>query len=84
MTPSLEDLYAALAAAGTAHHEFETEYLAGVRDEAWAGWYAAYVLGRAGDFTTPTRLARWLEEVPLEGDWAEGAAKLVLSRLGAG
>ena len=30
------------------------------RDERWAGWYAAYVLGRVGDFATPSDLAEWL------------------------
>jgi len=79
--PSLESLTAALRAAGAAHHEFEQHYLRGVRDGAWPGWYAAYVLGRAGDFTAPTALARWLWETPAEGDWASDAAHHVLTRL---
>ena len=52
--PTVQELEQALAAAGFAHHEFETRFLAGVRDEMWPGWYAAYVLGRLGDFAKPT------------------------------
>ena len=46
--------------AGQAHHDYEAHFLRGVRDEHWAGWYAAYVLGRLGDFTTPTMLTQQL------------------------
>ncbi len=28
------------------------------------GFYAAYVLGRFGDFTAPSALSQWLEEAP--------------------
>ena len=73
-TPSREELVKALQAAGTAHHDFETNVLHGVRDEHWAGWYAAYVLGRLGDFVTPSRLSNWLSTAPASSDWAQGAA----------
>ena len=72
--PSQEELRKALAAAGPAHHDYEQNMLSGARDERWAGWYAAYVLGRLGDFAAPTALTRWLEETPGEGDWATAAA----------
>lgn len=73
-----DELVAALTAAGKAHHEFETVTLEGERDELWAGFYAAYVLGRLGDFTSPSRLAGILEAV--DGDpWAEAAADAVLA-----
>jgi hypothetical protein len=78
-----EALVEALRAAGTAHHEYETRFLSGVRDEAWPGWYAAYLLGRLGDFTSPTDLSEWLRDAPYEGDWAEGAASWIVDRLGA-
>lgn len=81
MSPTEIDLKEALAAAGRAHHDFESRYLGGVRDEAWSGWYAAYALGRLGDFALPTDLARWLEAAPTGGDWAGGAARAVLARL---
>ena len=77
--PAAEQLREALAAAGGAHHEYESNYLGGVRDEQWIGWYAAYVLGRLGDFTTPTALTQWLEQVPAEGDWPTNAAAHVLA-----
>jgi hypothetical protein len=55
---------------------------AGVRDEQWAGFYAAYVLGRLGDFATPSSLVGWLERAPSDDDWAESAAEYVLAQLG--
>ena len=79
--PSRDTLVAALQAAGSAHHDYETNHLGGQRDEHWAGWYAAYVLGRTGDFTTPTRLTVCLETVAGD-DWAEAAASAVLDSLG--
>jgi hypothetical protein len=80
--PSPDDLRAALDAAGLAHHEYEQNALDGERDERWAGWYAAYVLGRLGDFAGPTQLGGWLEDVPAREDWAEEAALAVARRLG--
>ena len=82
--PSLEALASALIAAGSAHHESERRFLDGERDEQWPGWYAAYVLGRLGDFTSPSDLSTWLEAAPLADDWAPGAAEYVLDRLRAG
>ena len=76
---SKSQLAEALAAAGSAHHEYETVYLNGVRDRYWAGFYAAFVLGRLGAFAKPTDLTRWLEEAPYESDWASQTADYVLS-----
>jgi hypothetical protein len=43
--PPLEsDLAEVLSAAGSTHHEYEQTAL-GVRDELWAGFYAAFALG---------------------------------------
>ena len=72
----------ALSAAAKAHHDFESNFLRGVRDEEWARWYEAYVLGRLGNFTTPTQLTKSLEDAPLKGDWAENAAVHVVSMIG--
>lgn len=80
--PARQDLEDALAAAGAAHHEYEVNLLGGKRDEQWPGWYAAYVLGRLGDFTSPTSLSRWLEKAPADGDWSVSAAAHVLRQLG--
>jgi len=79
--PGRDELVAALRAAGTAHHDYETNSLNGQRDMHWAGWYAAYVLGRLGEFTTPAQLTAWLESAGGE-DWADAAAAAVLARLG--
>jgi len=80
--PSVESLEAALSAAGSSHHEFETHYLNGMRDELWPGYYAAYVLGRLDDFASPTDLARWLAEVAAASGWSAAAAVHVRSKLG--
>jgi len=82
MQVTRDTVEAALRAAGRAHHGYESNALGGVRDEQWPGWYAAYVLGRLGDFAPPTRLAAWLEAV--EGsDWWGEAAKRVTAELEA-
>ena len=72
------DLVEALQAAGRAHHEFESVALGGERDELWAGFYAAYVLGRLGDFAGPSALAARIEGVDGE-PWAEAAADAILA-----
>ena len=76
--PTQKQLKQALIAAAKAHHEYQTNFLDGVRHSLWAGWYSAYVLGRLGDFTTPTLLTGWLEEVSDEKSWFNKAAEYVL------
>lgn len=71
----------ALAAAGGVHNEYERVVLKGVVDDRWAGFYAAYVLGNVGDFTSVSRLADLLEEVEAADDWAAHAAEHVLTKL---
>jgi len=78
---SLETLENALSAAGESHHDYELNKLSGVRDEQWAGWYSAYVLGRLGDFVSPTTLTNWLEEVSNDENWSALASKYALSKL---
>jgi len=80
--PTKEELAEALRVAGAAHHEYETIVLKGVRHEEWAVFYAAYVLGRLGDFAKPSALTRWLTEAPLTDNWAESAAAHILSEIG--
>ncbi len=79
--PTDEALLAALKDAGHAHHNYETHYLKGEHDKFWAGWYAAFVLGRLGDFTTPTDLTLWLESVPSENDWFDDAVNYIKQQL---
>lgn len=79
--PNRTDLERALSAAGAAHHDYEVNYFNGERDEQWPGWYAAYVLGRLGDFATPTSLTRWLVTAPAGNVWSASAAEHVLSLL---
>jgi hypothetical protein len=78
---SQDELEKALSDAGSAHHDYERVTLAGNRDEQWSGFYAAYALGRVGDFVAPSTLSQWLEEAPSGEKWAAAAASYVLSRL---
>lgn len=71
----------ALEAAGSAHHDYESNALEGQRDEQWAGWYAAYVLGRLGNFVTPTVLSKWLEQAPSSETWAQSTAEFVMGKM---
>ena len=80
--PTEQQLKDTLSAAGSAHHDYEANFLSGARDEQWAGFYSAYVLGRLGDFTTPTLLTRSLKAVSGDGDWPQNAAIRVLSTIG--
>lgn len=82
-TPSQDDLCKALRAAGSAHHDYQTNFLNGKNDEQWPGWYAAYVLGRLGDFVTPTVLTQWLLAAPMAEDWSLSASEFVTQRLSA-
>jgi hypothetical protein len=81
MLPDPSTLAQALADAGSAHHDYETVVLNGLRDELWPGFYAAFVLGRLGAFTTASRLSRLLEEVTAPGNWSVAAAEHVLEHL---
>ena len=80
--PTRQALGEALSAAASGHHEYEQAILSGVYDEQWPGWYAAYVLGRLGDFTLPSNLTKWLQAATADGPWAPAAAAYVLDRLG--
>ena len=79
--PGFPELATALEAAGSAHHEYEQTVLNGVFDEQWPMFYAAFVLGRVGEFTKPSVLASWLQESPADEAWAETAARHVLDSL---
>jgi|FLYL01.1.fsa_nt_gi hypothetical protein len=73
----------ALQAAAAAHHDYETVVLGGRRDDWWAGFYAAFLLGRLGEFMTASALTSLLERV--EGDdWWEAATAAVLAAVGEG
>lgn len=79
--PSKSALEEALVAASASHDEYERVVLKGVVDELWAGFCAAYTLGRFGEFVSASRLAGLLEEVREGDDWAGAAAEHVLSKL---
>ncbi len=81
--PQQSEFRDALLAAGLAHHDYEQHTLNGVRDEHWAGFYAAFVLGRLGDFAAPSVLTDWLEDAPGGEEWAASAASYVLEQLSA-
>jgi hypothetical protein len=79
--PAQDELEKALNDAWSAHHDYEEVRLMGKRDELWSGFYAAYILGRCGDFAAPSALSRWLEEAPEGEQWVTEAARYVLSQL---
>ena len=74
---TLEEVERALEDAGSSHHEFESVYLNGVRDEHWAMYYAAFVLGRVETLTVaPSVLTGVLLGVN-DDDWTAAAARAV-------
>ena len=79
--PDKNQLAALLSETWDVHSEFQENYLNGVRDEMWAGWYAGYLLGKLGNFTTPTALTRLLEETEKLDPWADKAAEHLLESL---
>ena len=60
---------------------FDNSSLGGERDQQWAGFYAAYALGRLGDFAAPSALSGWLEEAPAGNHWPTSAAAYVFERV---
>ena len=70
----------ALRDASSSHHEYEVNVLDGVRDEYWSAWYAAYVLGRLGDFTSPSELTHLMDSVSSDGDWFSNASCLIFDK----
>ena len=79
--PSKSSLRDALAAAVPLHDDYERTILMGVVDERWAGFYAAYIIGRLGEFASPGRVAGLLEEVADQDDWPAVAAAHLLTKL---
>ncbi len=79
--PSRDALADAFAAADVAHDEYERVVLKGVADNQWPGFFAAYVLGRLGEFASASRLATLIEEVDGASDWPAVAAEHVLMKL---
>ena len=79
---TIEQLEATLSEAESSHHEFETVYLKGVRDENWASYYTAFVLGRLETLDiTPSGLVALLSAVT-DDNWTVGAAKAIKGALG--
>ena len=75
--PTIAQLQETLLSAGKTHHEFQENYLNGVRHEQWAMWYSAFILGRLGNFTKASLLTRWLEEVSDKKEWFKEAAEYI-------
>ena len=78
---TLSSLQNALSAASECHYDYELNILNGEPDKKWAGWYAAYVLGRLGNFVSPATLTQWLEDTPNEDNWSALAASYILKQL---
>ena len=79
--PTTDELEMTLNEAESSHHQFQTVYLKGVRDENWASYYAAFVLGRLPDLdVTPSALTELLAGVD-DHNWTAGAAKAIQDAL---
>lgn len=78
--PGRAELVGALAGAAATHHEYEDHTLGGERDHLWAGFYAAYVLGRLGPVAACSELVAILEGVAGE-PWGEAAADAIIASL---
>jgi hypothetical protein len=75
--PTTDKLETTLNEAASSHHQFQTVYLKGVRDEKWSSYYAAFVLGRLPDLDiAPSALTELLAGVT-DKNWTAGAAKAI-------
>ena len=81
LQPSRGELISALKGAGATHHDYEQISLGGKRDEMWPGFYAAFVLGRLGDFAAASKLTAMLEQAPASDAWANSTADYVLEHI---
>ena len=79
--PSRHELISALSEAGATHHDYEQITLGGKRDEMWPGFYAAFVLGRLGDFAAASALNTLLKKAPASESWAISTADYVLDHI---
>jgi hypothetical protein len=79
--PDRKTLAATFASADVAHEDYERTVLKGVTDEAWAGFIAAFVVGRLGEFVPVGRLALLISDVAESEHWPEDAADHVLMKL---
>jgi len=79
--PTKQQLQETLLAAGKSHHEFQENFLEGVWHKQWYIWYAAFVLGRLGNFTTPTLLTQWIMEISDKEKWFKKTAEHILNKL---
>jgi len=70
-----------LESAAAAHHEYQSVALNGEFDRQWPVFYAAFALGRLGDFMEPSALAASLEAVQAKDDWAGAAAEKIVDAL---
>jgi hypothetical protein len=75
--PTVEELESAIDDAESSHHQLQTVYLKGVRDENWASYYSAFILGRVEKLDiTPSELCGVLSGVT-DDNWTAGAAKAI-------
>lgn len=81
MLPSKIDLEVALKSASEAHHNYQTIFLGGKHDPQWPGWYAAYVLGRLGDFISASKLSKLLNDSPGSEEWNKNTARYLLEQI---
>lgn len=79
--PNQEELSKLLQEVWDTHSEFQHVYLNDVHDEMWAGWYAAFLIGRLGHIAPASQLTNLLEEVGGQENWTVRAAAHLLENL---
>ena len=79
--PTIEQLENALQMAENLHNEYELVYRDGQFNETWSGFYAAYILGKLGEFVKPSILADLIESTPDGKNWFHTTAEYILKDL---
>ena len=79
-----EQLIQTLKEAAAAHHGYEETTLKGQRDEQALGWYAGFVLGRLGNFASPSDLEAWFQETHVMNKYEEAARNVMQHLADAG
>lgn len=82
-------LQSALLEAQNYHQEYETNLLGGMEDEAWADWYAAFLVGKVPELQDPAYLTQVLQmagdmherEVNQDSPWPDFIADYLIQHL---
>ena len=77
-------LIEALSEAATQHQEFQEGFLKGQFDDEWHSFYAAFIIGKLGTFTTPSKLTELIKKADANIKaklWQENFAEFILDNI---